>query len=111
MVKIVAEHSERAQGTFNFAATAMLKPLGPFYPGAYHTGAGKQFAIGFEGAGVVAEVFARDKGDADVATTDLAAALTKHALVADGIGNRVAAHTGWEYVGVAPTPAPLGDVS
>jgi uncharacterized protein (UPF0210 family) len=111
MVKFVAEHSVRAQGTFNFAATAMLKPLGPFYPGAYHTGAGKQFAIGFEGAGVVAEVFARDKGDADVATTDLAAALTKHALVADGIGNRVAAHTGWEFVGVDPTPAPLGEVS
>ena len=111
MVKFVAEHSVRAQGTFNFAATAMLKPLGPFYPGAYHTGAGKQFAIGYEGAGVVAEVFARDKGDADVATTDLTAALTKHARVADGIGNRIASQTGWEFVGVDPTPAPLGDVS
>lgn len=111
MVKFVAEHSVRAQGTFNFAATAMLKPLGPFYPGAYHTGAGKQFAIGFEGAGVVAEVFARDKGDVDVATTDLTAALTKHARVADGIGNRIASQTGWEFVGVDPTPAPLGDVS
>ena len=111
LVKFVAEHSVRAQGTFNFAATAMLKPLGPFYPGAYHAGAGKQFAIGFEGAGVVADVFARDKGDADVATTDLTAALTKHARVADGIGNRIAAQTGWEFVGVDPTPAPLGDVS
>jgi len=111
MVKFVAEHSVRAQGTFNFAATAMLKPLGPFYPGAYHTGAGKQFAIGYEGAGVVAEVFARDKGDADVATTDLTAALTKHARVADGIGNRIASQTGWEFAGVDPTPAPLGDVS
>jgi uncharacterized protein (UPF0210 family) len=111
LVKFVAEHSVRAQGTFNFTATAMLKPLGPFYPGAYHTGAGRQFAIGFEGAGVVAEVFARDKGDADVATTELTAALTKHARVADGIGTRVAAQTGWEFVGVDPTPAPLGDVS
>jgi uncharacterized protein len=111
LVKFVAEHSVRAQGTFNFTATAMLKPLGPFFPGSYHTGAGRQFAVGFEGAGVVAEVFARDKGDADVATTDLTAALTKHARVADGIGNRVAAQTGWEFVGVDPTPAPLGDVS
>jgi uncharacterized protein (UPF0210 family) len=111
LVKFVAEHSVRAQGTFNFAATAMLKPLGPFYPGSYHTGAGRQFAIGFEGAGVVAEVFARDKGDADVATTDLTAALTKYARVADGVGNRVAAQTGWEFVGVDPTPAPLADVS
>jgi len=111
MVKYVAEHSPRAQGTFNFTATAMLKPLGPFYPGSYHTGAGKQFAIGFEGAGVVAEVFTKDKGDADAATADLTAALTKHAKVADAIGNKVATETGWSYVGVDPTPAPLGDVS
>jgi uncharacterized protein (UPF0210 family) len=30
LVKYVAEHSPRAQGTFNFTATAMLKTLGPF---------------------------------------------------------------------------------
>jgi uncharacterized protein len=111
MVKYVAEHSPRAQGTFNFTATAMLKPLGPFYPGSYHTGAGKQFAIGFEGANVVAEIFTKDKGNAEAATADLTAALTKHAKVADGVGNQVAAETGWSYVGVDPTPAPLGDVS
>ncbi|HEX4285518.1 MAG TPA: DUF711 family protein [Terracidiphilus sp.] len=111
LVKYVAEHSPRAQGTFNFTATAMLKPLGPFYPGSYHTGAGHQFAIGFEGAGVVAEVFTKDKGNAEAATSDLTAALTKHARVADEVGNKVAAETGWSYVGVDPTPAPLGEVS
>jgi uncharacterized protein (UPF0210 family) len=111
LVKYVAEHSARAQGTFNFTATAMLKPLSPFYPGAYHTGAGRQFAIGYEGAGVVAEVFARDKGNAEAATSDLTTALTKHATVAEGIGNKVATETGWSFVGVDPTPAPLGDVS
>jgi uncharacterized protein (UPF0210 family) len=111
LVKYVAEHSPRAQGTFNFTATAMLKPLGPFYPGAYHTGAGRQFAIGFEGAGVVADVFARDKGNPEAATADLTAALTTHAKVAERIGNKVAAETGWSFVGVDPTPAPLADVS
>ena len=111
LVKYVAEHSQSGRGTFNFTATAMLKPLGPFYPGAYHTGSGKQFAIGFEGAGVVAEVFARDKGNAEAATADLTAALTRHAVVAEQIGNQVAAETGWSFVGVDPTPAPLGDVS
>ena len=111
LVKYVSEHSPRSQGTFNFTATAMLKPLAPFFPGSYHTGAGKQFSIGFEGANVVAEIFARDKGDAESATADLTAALTKHALVADKIGNKVAAETGWAYAGVDPTPAPLGDVS
>jgi len=89
----------------------MLKPLSPFFPGSFHTGAGRQFAIGFEGANVVAEVFAKDKGNAEAATADLAAALTKHATIADKVGNKVATETGWAYVGVDPTPAPLGEVS
>jgi hypothetical protein len=89
----------------------MLKPLSPFFPGSYHTGPGRQFAIGFEGANVVRDVFAKDKGNAEAATADLIAALTKHAAVADAIGGKVATETGWTYVGVDPTPAPLGDVS
>jgi len=111
LVKYVSEHSPKSQGTFNFTATAMLKPLSPFFPGSYHTGPGRQFAIGFEGANVVAEVFTRDKGNAEAATADLTGALTKHATVADKIGSKVAAETGWSYAGVDPTPAPLGDVS
>jgi uncharacterized protein len=111
LVKYVSEHSPHSQGTFNFAATAMLKPFSPFFPGSYHTASGRQFAIGFEGANVVRDVFARDKGNAEAAVADLTAALTKHASVADTVGNKVAAETGWNYVGVDPTPAPLGDVS
>jgi hypothetical protein len=111
LVKYVSEHSPRSQGTFNFTATAMLKPLSPFFPGSYHTGAGKQFAIGFEGANVVRDVFLKDKGDVDSAIADLTAALTRHATIAETVGNKVAAETGWNYVGVDPTPAPLGDVS
>jgi uncharacterized protein (UPF0210 family) len=111
LVRYVSEHSPRSQGTFNFAATAMLRPYSPFYPGSYHTGNGKQFAIGFEGANVVRDVFAKDKGNAEAATADLTAALTVHASVADSVGRKVAAETGWTYMGVDPTPAPLGDVS
>jgi len=111
LVKYVSEHSPHSQGTFNFTATAMLKPLSPFFPGSYHLGAGKQFAIGFEGANVVRDVFTKDKGNVEAAIRDLTAALTIHAAVADRIGNKTAAETGWSYVGVDPTPAPLGDVS
>jgi hypothetical protein len=93
----------------------MLKPFGPFFPGSYHTGAGRQFAIGFEGANVVRDVFARDRdkdtGNPEEALADLTAALTKHAAVAAAVGKKVAAETGWAYLGVDPTPAPLGDVS
>jgi uncharacterized protein len=111
LVRYVSEHSPRSQGTFNFTATAMLKPYSPFFPGSYHTGAGQQFAIGFEGANVVRDVFAKDKGNYDTALADLTAALTKHATVADAIGKKVAKETGWSFLGVDPTPAPLGDVS
>jgi len=111
LVKYVSEHSPRSQGTFNFTAMAMLKPFAPFFPGSYHTGTGRQFAIGFEGANVVRDIFAKDKGNTEAAKADLTAALTKHASVATAVGKKVAAETGWAYLGVDPTPAPLGDVS
>src|SRR5215472_8274959 len=63
LVKYVTEHSPHSHGNFNFTATAMLKPFAPFFPGSYHIGAGKQFAIGFEGANVVQEVFAKEGAD------------------------------------------------
>ncbi len=111
LVRYVTEHSVHSQGNFNFTATAMLKPLGPFYPGTYHTGAGKQFSIGFEGANVVGEVFARTHGDFDGSVAELTKQLTVHAKVAESIGEKLAAATGWAFTGVDPTPAPLGDVS
>lgn len=103
--------SPHGQGNFNFAATAMLLPYGPFYPGAYHTGAGKQLSIGFEGANVVQQVFARTHGDFDASVKELTNALTTHARVAATIGERVAKAHGWTFMGVDPTPAPLDDVS
>jgi uncharacterized protein len=111
LVRYVADHSPRSQGTFNFTATAMLKPYGPFYPGAYHTGAGGQFSIGFEGANVVQEVFARTHGDFAGSIAELTRQLTLHAKVAESIGLAVAAAKHWTFMGVDPTPAPLADVS
>lgn len=110
LVKYVADHSGRSQGTFNFTATAMLQPYGPFFPGSYHNGAGKQFSIGYEGANIVQEVF-KQYHDMDSATGALTKALDVHAKVADRIGNTVAAKTKWAYMGLDPTPAPLADVS
>jgi uncharacterized protein len=110
LVKYVADHSARSQGTFNFTATAMLQPYGPFFPGSYHNGAGKQFSIGYEGANIVQEVF-KQYHDMDSATGALTKALDVHAKVADRIGNTVAAKTKWAYMGLDPTPAPLADVS
>jgi len=111
LVHYVTEHSPNSQGNFGFTATAMLKPYGPFYPGAYHTGPGRQFSIGFESANVVQEVFAHTRGDFAGSVSELTRQLTVHAKVAELIGRRVAAANDWEFRGVDPTPAPLGDVS
>jgi uncharacterized protein (UPF0210 family) len=111
LVHYVTEHSPHSQGNFGFTATAMLKPYGPFYPGTYHTGPGRQFSIGFEGANVVQEVFAHTRGDFSGSVAELTRQLTVHAKVAETIGQRVAAANGWTFMGVDPTPAPLGDVS
>ncbi|MBS0393564.1 MAG: DUF711 family protein [Proteobacteria bacterium] len=111
LVRYVADHSAHSQGSFQFAATAMLGPLGPFYPSAYHLGKGHQFSLGFESAGVVQEVFGATRGDFAAAVAELTRQLTLHARVGEEVGLQVAASTGWIFAGVDPTPAPLGDAS
>ena len=111
LVRYVTDHSPHSQGNFEFTVTAMLKPYGPFYPGTYHTGEGRQFSIGFEGANVVQEVFARTHGDFAGSVAELTKQLTVHAKIAESIGRQVAAEKNWTFKGVDPTPAPLADVS
>jgi len=111
LVRYLTDHTPQSQGNFSFTATAMLKPYGPFFPGAWHDGAGKQLSIGFEGANIVQEVFARTHGQFAESVTELTKQLTVHARVAESIGEKVAAGKGWTFMGVDPTPAPLGDVS
>ena len=110
LVKAVAAKSPNGGGNLNFATTAMVKQFGPFYPGAWHNGAGKTFSVGLESANVVAEVFAQfhEPGPAE---SKLAEALTGHLLRAEAAAVRIAKASQWTYAGIDPTPAPLGDVS
>jgi uncharacterized protein len=105
LIHYVSEHSLHSQGDFQFTATAMLKAYGPFYPGTWHDGPGKQLSIGFEGANVVQEVFARTHGDFSGSVAELTKQLTLHAKIAEAIGERVATARGWTFMGVDPTPA------
>jgi uncharacterized protein (UPF0210 family) len=111
LIKEVGERSAHGQGNFNFAAIAMVKADGPFFPGAYHLGGPRAFAVGLEGAGIVQGVFARTH-DAREAESQLAAALARQVKDAEAVALRIAAGApGWTYAGIDPTPAPLGDVS
>ena len=110
LIKAVGQRSPHGQGNFNFAAVAMLKPYGPFFPAAYHLGGSHHFAIGLEGANVVTEVFSRTQ-DPVKAEKALAEALTVHLQKAESIATSIAKSSGWTYAGIDPTPAPLGEVS
>jgi hypothetical protein len=110
-IKRVAERSPRSQGTFNFAATAMLGPGAPFYPGSWHANQGGQFSVGLQGANVVAGVFASSRGDALAATRQLGEALSALANDVHRISRAAEAATGWKYWGFDSTPAPLKDDS
>ncbi|MGA2267390.1 MAG: DUF711 family protein [Bryobacteraceae bacterium] len=110
LIKNVAARSPHGRGNFNFAVTAMVKPYGPFYPGAYHLGTGHTFAVGLEGANVVAGVFAQ-YGDPREAEKQLSAALGRRMREAEAVAVGIAGKSGWTYAGIDPTPAPLGDVS
>jgi len=111
IIKMVGVRSPHGQGNFNFAAIAMLKPYGPFYPGAWHPGGGaRSFAIGLEAANVVMDVFAREH-DPRTAGKALTEALTVHARAVEAAAMQAAAGRGWTYAGIDPTPAPGGQVS
>jgi len=111
IIKGVGERSPHGQGNFNFAAIAMLKPYGPFYPGAWHPGGGpRSFAIGLEAANVVMDVFSREH-DPRTAGTALTAALSVHMRAVEAAAMKAADGSGWTYAGIDPTPAPGGAIS
>jgi uncharacterized protein (UPF0210 family) len=111
IIKGVGDRSAHGQGNFNFGATAMLKPYGPFYPGAWHPGGGsRSFAVGLEAANVVMDVFAREH-DPAAAERALVYALGVHAKAVEAAAMKAAAGSGWTYAGIDPTPAPGGQNS
>jgi uncharacterized protein (UPF0210 family) len=110
VVRYLADHTPRSQGAFSFAATAMVRPHTPFYPGSYHQGAGRQFAVALQSANVVAEAFA-SAGSIAKGGAALESALGEHARAVEAIARRVEKETGWEYMGLDLSPAPLKEIS
>jgi hypothetical protein len=111
LVKYISENSPHGQGTFRFAATAMVAPYGPFYPASYHTGSGGKFAVGLESANVVLRVLSENKGVPQQAADKLSSELSRCAREAETISQDFARQSGWDYLGLDPTPAPDGAIS
>jgi hypothetical protein len=114
LVKYLEDNSPHSQGNFSFAATAFLPAYAPFYPGSWFDGpegSGHKFAIGWEGANIVQEAFAGGAKDHSTASAKLKTAFARDAKAVEAIAERIATSSGWEYLGLDPTPAPLKDVS
>ena len=102
--------TEHSQGNFKFSAIAFVPPLTPFFPGSYHTGFGHQFAIALESANTVAAAF---QGAPDLATarSRLMDRLGREARNIEELAGRIDRDTGWAYVGIDLSPAPMKNVS
>jgi hypothetical protein len=104
------EETEHSQGSFKFSAIALVPPLTPFFPAAYHTGFGHQFAIALESANTVAAAF---QGAPDLATARqrLTDRLASEAFAVQAQAARVDQDMGWTYMGIDLSPAPMKNVS
>jgi uncharacterized protein (UPF0210 family) len=110
VMKYLEEHTAHSQGNFNFAAAALVPPGTAFYPASYAGAASHEFAIGFESANVIAEALGSAR-QPDAAETAIIAALEPHAQATEAVAQRVAKETGWSYLGIDLSPAPLKEVS
>src|SRR5437867_2658852 len=112
VMKKLENSTEHSQGNFRFAAIANVPPLSPFFPAAYHTGFGHQFAIALESAPLVAAAF---KGAPDLASARqrLTDALATVAFDVEHHAGRVDSESGWTYMGIdlSPAPSPAKDAS
>jgi uncharacterized protein (UPF0210 family) len=102
--------TEHSQGNFRFAAIAMVPPLTPFFPAAYHTGFGHQFAVALESANLVAAAF-KDAHDLPIAKQRLTDSLASVAFDIEQHAGRIDQETGWTYMGIDLSPAPSKDAS
>jgi uncharacterized protein len=110
VMKLLQENTKQGQGNFRFSAIANVPALTPFFPGSYDEGNGHQFTIALQSANLVQSAFAGavDHVSAIRAFTE---SLNAQAKVVENIGLAIAHQTGWEYMGIDLSPAPLGDIS
>jgi hypothetical protein len=110
VMKYLEDHTDHSLGNFRFAAIANVPAYTPFYPASYHQGLGHQFAIALESANVVAAAMAVPR-DADATRQAIVAELGIHARAIQDVASKIDQETGWTYMGMDLSPAPLKEVS
>jgi len=110
VMKYLEDHTDHSLGNFRFAAIANVPAYTPFYPASYHQGLGRQFAIALESANVVAAAMAVQR-DPEATRQALVAELGMHARAVQDLASKIDQETGWTYMGLDLSPAPMKDVS
>jgi uncharacterized protein len=110
VMKKLADGTLQSEGNFHFAALASVPQATPFFPAAYLTGLGHQFAIGLESAGEVSAAV-HDASDLPTATRRLDDLFFQLASQVESVALRVDSERGWTYLGIDLSPAPSKDAS
>ena len=110
IVKYLEDHSDGGLGNFRFTAIANVPAYTPFYPASYHQGLGHQFAIALQSANVVAAVMAVPR-DPEATRQALINELGRQARAVEDIAEKIDQDTGWTYMGLDLSPAPLKEAS
>jgi uncharacterized protein (UPF0210 family) len=110
IIKKLSETTAHSEGNFHFAANASVPPYSPFFPGAYHTGSGRQFAIGLASAGLVTTA-AQNAPDLTAARRQIIDAFFNAAFDVEDAAQRIDREQGWIYLGLDLSPASSQGVS
>jgi uncharacterized protein (UPF0210 family) len=110
VMKQLSERTEHSEGNFRFAAIANVPPYSPFFPAGYHTGGGRQFAVGLESANTFTAAYtgATDLANAKRRLIDL---FFPQTFDVEDIGEKLDAQFSWSYLGLDLSPAPGKDSS
>jgi uncharacterized protein len=111
VMKYVENHSPNGANNFDFAAVAMVPSNVPFFPASNHNGAGHEFSVGWEAGAFVADVLAGANRDMKAAKKLLSRAFDQQSRAVDAIATQVEKDSGWKFMGLDPTPAPITDSS
>jgi uncharacterized protein len=104
VIKKLSESTPHSEGNWHFAANASVPPYSPFFPGAYHSGSGRQFAIGLASAGLV-NTAAQNAPDLAAARRQIIDAFFNAAFDVEDTAQRIDREQGWIYMGLDLSPA------
>ena len=110
VMKKLSEGTDHGEGNFRFAAIASVEQPTPFFPAAYLSGFGHQFAVGLESTNEVSAAV-RDVPDLPTAKRRLIDLFFQLSSSVESVALRIDSERGWSYLGLDLSPAPSLDAS